>query len=114
MRIEPRSRLIENGDLRALHQDFGKPEPLPHAAREGAHALVREFGKPDAIETSGDLLFPLRLLKPDQPRGITKVIRGRELIVKADRVGQITNPALDRERLPAPGATQSGGTAPRT
>src|SRR6202522_1568291 len=48
VRIEPRCRLVENGDLRALHEDFGKPEALAHAAGEGADALVGGFGKADA------------------------------------------------------------------
>src|SRR6478609_6430252 len=41
MRIEPRCRLVEDGDLRAFHEDLGEPEPLTHAARKGADAFVR-------------------------------------------------------------------------
>jgi hypothetical protein len=40
LRIEAGGRLVEDGDLRLFHQDFGKPEPLAHAAREGGDALV--------------------------------------------------------------------------
>ena len=71
MGIEPRCRLVKDGDLRAFHHDFGEPEPLPHAAREGVDPLVREFGEPDAVERGGDPLFPLHGAKPDQPRGVT-------------------------------------------
>ena len=41
LRIEARRRLVEDRDLRLLHQDLGKPEPLAHAAREGADPFVR-------------------------------------------------------------------------
>ncbi len=99
VRIESGGRLVEDRDLRALHQDFGKAEPLTHAAREGGHALVGEFGQADAVERLGDTLFPLERTKPDQPRGIAQIVGGRELVVEADRVGHIADAALHRERL---------------
>src|SRR5580700_409640 len=40
VRIEARGRLVEDGDLRAFHQNFGKAETLPHAAGEGGDTLV--------------------------------------------------------------------------
>ena len=54
MRIETRRRLVEDGDLRVFHQDFGKPEPLAHAARKSADALVGEVREPDLIERGRD------------------------------------------------------------
>ena len=99
MRIEPRRRLVEDGDLRALHQDFGQAEPLPHAAREGADALVGDFGKADPLERVGDALLALGEAKADQPRGVAQIIGGGEIVVEADRVGQIADAPLDRKRL---------------
>src|SRR5690349_18222993 len=32
LRIEPGGRLVQNGDLRILHENLGEPKPLPHAA----------------------------------------------------------------------------------
>ena len=99
MRIETRRRLVEDGDLRALHQDFGKAEPLPHAAREGGDALVGEFGKPDPLDRVGDALLALGEAKADQARGIAQIVGGGEIVIEADRVRQIADAALDRERL---------------
>ena len=48
LRIEPGGRLVEDGDLGALDHDLGKPQPLPHAARECRHPLVGDFEQPDA------------------------------------------------------------------
>ena len=99
LRIEARRRLVEDRDLRALHQDFGKPEPLPHAAREGADALVGNIGKTDPLERVGDALLALGEAKADQPRGVAQIVGGGEIVVEADGVGQIADPPLDRERL---------------
>ena len=99
LRVETRRRLVEDRDLRVLHQDFGKPEPLAHAAREGRDALVRHVGEPDMRERSLDLLLALRAIEPHQPRGVAQILGGGEIVVEADLVGQIADPALDRERL---------------
>ena len=50
LRIETRGGLVEDGDLGFLHQDFGEPQPLAHAAREGGDALVRHLGEADMLE----------------------------------------------------------------
>ena len=47
LRIETGGRLVEDRDLRILHQDFGEAEPLPHAARERLDALVGDVGQAD-------------------------------------------------------------------
>src|SRR5262249_48223724 len=99
MRIETRGWLVENGDLRALHYDLGKPEPLAHATREGADRLVGEFREPGALERSSDPLFPLHRAESDQPRGVTQIIRRGHIVVEANGVRQIADTALDRKRL---------------
>ena len=63
LRIEAGGRLVEDRDLRVLHQDLGEPEPLAHAAREGRDALVDDVGEPDMRERSRDLLLALRALE---------------------------------------------------
>ena len=50
LRIEAGGRLVEDRDLRVLHQDFGKAEPLPHAARERRDPLVGDVVQPDVVE----------------------------------------------------------------
>ena len=37
--------------------------------------------------------------KPDQARRVAQIVGGGEVVVEADLIGQIANPALDRERL---------------
>ena len=52
--------------------------------RSSAAAIrLRALGRPEA----------------DQPRGVAQIVGGRQVVVEADRVGQIADPALDRERL---------------
>ena len=58
LRIETGGRLVENGDLGLLHQDFGKPEPLAHAARKRRDPLVGDVGEPHARERRGDAAAP--------------------------------------------------------
>src|SRR5580698_3002468 len=99
VRIEAGGRLIEDGDLRALHQNFGKAETLPHAAREGGDALIGKLGKSDPLNRVGDALLAFGEAKADQAGGIAQVIGSGEVVIKADRVGQIADAALDRERL---------------
>jgi hypothetical protein len=77
----------------------GSAETLPHAAREGGDALVGKFGKPDPLDRVGDALLALGEAKADQARGVAQVIGGGEVVIKTDRVRQIADAALDRERL---------------
>ena len=99
MRVEPRRRLVQDGDLRALHQDFRKPEALAHAAGEGRDAFVGCLGKANAVDRVSDPFFALVFSKAYQAGGVTKIIGGGHLIVEADRIGQITNPTFDRKWL---------------
>ena len=64
VRIETRCRLVENGDLRAFHQDLGEAQPLTHAARERADAVFGDLGQADARERGGDPFLPFGALKP--------------------------------------------------
>src|SRR5579883_952844 len=99
LRIETGCRLVENGDLRALHQDFGKAEPLPHAAREGADSFLRHVGQANAIESLRDAFFALEDTKSYQAGGVAQVIGCGKPIIEADRVRHIAHPPLHRERL---------------
>ena len=64
-----------------------------------ADALVRHIGEPDMVERRPDPLLALAALDAHQPRGVAQVLGGGEIVVEADLVGQIADPALDRERL---------------
>ena len=50
LRIEAGGRLVQDRDLGVLHQDFGEPEPLAHAAREGVDRLVGNLLQADMVE----------------------------------------------------------------
>ncbi len=99
LRVETGGRLVEDRDLRLLHQDFGEAQPLPHAAREGRDALVGDIQEPDMPERGVNPLLALLAIEPHQPRRVTQVLGGAEVVVEADRVGQVADPALHRERL---------------
>ena len=99
LRIEPGRRLVQDGDGDVLHQDFGKPEPLAHAARVRADPVAGDLGKIDALERIGDARLALRLGEADQPRGVAQIVARAEIIVEADRIRQVADPALDRERF---------------
>ena len=57
------------------------------------------IGEADPLERVGDPLLAFGVPKADQPRGVAQIVGGGEIVVEADRVGQIADPALDRERL---------------
>ena len=73
MRIEPRGGLVENRDLRALHQDFREPKALAHAAGEGRDAFVGGFG--EALGEDGEQIA--RAL--GRSDGATKVLLHRAI-----------------------------------
>ena len=98
LRIEPRGRLVENGDLGLLDDDLGQSEPLAHAARKRRDALFGDIGQPHPRQRRRDAPLPFVKGKPHQLRGIGQVLDGGEVVVEADRVGQIADPALDLER----------------
>ena len=65
-----------------------------------ATRLSATSGQPDVLERRLDPLLALaRGVKADQARRVAHVVGGGEVVVEADRVGQIADPALDRERL---------------
>ena len=99
LRIETGGRLIEDRDLRLLHEDFGKCEPLPHAARECLHAVVGNVGKPDVSKRRGDLLLALLSFEPDQARDIAQVVGRGEIVVEADLIGHIADATFHDQRL---------------
>ena len=99
VRVEPGCRLVENGDLRALHEDFGQAEALSHAAGEGADAFVGGFGEADPLERVGYAFLAFVLFEADQAGSVTQIVGSGQLIVEADRIRQITDPAFDRKRL---------------
>ena len=96
----PGGRLVEDRDLRVLHQDFGKAEPLAHAAREGLDPLVGDVRQSDMRRASA-LIFSSRsaAVEPDQARGVAQIVGRGEIVVEADLVGQIADAALHLQRL---------------
>ena len=56
--------------------------------------------KTDMIEGLRDLRFALVSTEPHQPRGVAHIVGGREIVIEADLVRQVTDPPFDRERLP--------------
>src|SRR5262249_29697745 len=99
LRIEARRRFVEDRDLRLFHEDFGEPEPLAHAAREGADPVVRHVGGSHVPERRFDFLLALGAFEPHQPRGVAQILRRGEVVVEADLVGQVADLALHRQRL---------------
>src|SRR5262249_38748560 len=77
-------------------------EPLAHAARKGADALVCNLGEPDMAERRLDFLLALSAFQSHQPRGVAQILRRGEIIVEADLVGQVADPTLHRQRLAHP------------
>ncbi len=61
--------------------------------------VVDDVGEPDMGERRLDLLLALGRFEADQPRGVAQIVGGREIVVEADLVGQIADPALHRQRL---------------
>src|ERR1700704_2150918 len=100
LRVEARGRLVEDRNLRVLHQDLGEPGALAHAAREGLSPLVDHVREPDMDERVVDPPLALGSIQSDEPRGVAHIVGRAEIVIEADLVGQIADPAFDRERLP--------------
>ena len=99
MRVERGGRLVEDRDLRPLHQDLGEPEALAHALREGADPRPADIGEPDPFERCGKARVDLVARQSGEPGGIGQVVARRKPVVEADLVGQVADPPLDFERL---------------
>src|SRR6476661_8041376 len=50
-------------------------------------------------QRGGDLVLALAALDSHQPRGVAEILGGGQVIVEADLIGQITDPALHGEGL---------------
>ena len=107
--IEAGCRLIEDRDLGLLHHDLGKAEPLAHAARKRADPLVGNVIEAYARERGADALPAFRRRDAHQARRIGQVLGRRHVVVEADLIGQIPDPALDRERLAHRVVTEHAG-----
>ena len=79
VRIEPRRRLVEDGDLRALHQNLGKPEALPHAAENVATRLSADSERPTRRSASAMRFSRSACSNADQARGVAQIVGRREL-----------------------------------
>ena len=86
LRIEAGRGFVKNGDLRALHDDLGKAEPLAHTARERAHTLVGNVSKLHALKCAQDPALALRCRETHQPRRVGEVLGRGQVIIKPDRV----------------------------
>ena len=60
-RIEPAHRLVEDEELRIVHERGGEAGALEHALREAAHRAIDRVGDPDALERRLD---PAREVRP--------------------------------------------------
>ena len=98
LRIQPRGRFVENGNLGLLDDDFRQSKPLPHAARERRQPPVGDLGQPHPRQRRRDSLRPLREGQAHQFCGISQVLDRGEVVVESDGVGQIADPALDHQR----------------
>ena len=86
--------------LRVFHQDLGEAEPLAHAARKRRQpGRGRHRASPTRIIALSKRSSISRRGRPGKPPGIGEIIARREAVVKADRIGQVADPALDFERL---------------
>ena len=61
--------------------------------------LSANSARPTRSSAVGDPLLAFGLREADQPRGVAQIIGRGEIVVEADRIGQIADTALDRERL---------------
>src|SRR5579872_1078199 len=99
LRIEAAGRLVENGEARPLHQDFGDGEALAHAARISLDPLLRRLGEAHAFQRFGDARISLAAWQADEPGDVAQIGGAGEIVVEAELIGHIAGAALDFERL---------------
>src|SRR5262249_36295264 len=92
--IDARRRLIEQKQLRRMHDAGRKREPLLPAARELAGELIGTIREAEARER----LLDRRAPAPEriEPRDELEVLADRQVLVIAEALGHIAGLALDR------------------
>ena len=111
--IQPRHGLVEDDELRVVHEGLGDPSSLHHPLREAPHGDVGGPREPDAFEKGSRAFAPRRGRKAEQPSRVVHVFGGRQVIVEVGMFGQVAHSIApgsvverrseDRTPLPRPG-----------
>src|SRR6185437_1033579 len=99
LRVEAGGRLVEDRDLGALHDHFGKSQAALHAMRVGADAIVADLGEAHAPQTIAESILDLLARNAGKLRGVAEILPRREIVVETNRIRQVADMALDLERL---------------
>ena len=93
-RVQAIRGFVEHQQPRPRQQRGRQPEPLPHAEREAAHAVVGDIGQADLIERIAD---PVGAVAPQAGQRVEVLARG-ERGIQARAVDEPRDPVRQRER----------------
>jgi hypothetical protein len=94
-RVQARSGLIEEEDLRVVQQAPCDRTLLPHALGKAANGLVALLPEAEHFQVVLDLATQLRLIQVVQTPVEPEVLVGTERVVHTRRLGQQPHPAAD-------------------
>ena len=98
-RVDRGRRFVEDQDVGVLDERVGDPEPLAHAARVRPDLVAAAIREADLAEDLVDRLLRGLAVEPVEVRGIAQVGAAGHVVVEADRIGQVTDPAFDLARI---------------
>ena len=94
-RVDGGRRLVEDEDVRRLHQRVRDAEALLHAARVRLDAVVGTVGQTDLLEDLVHRGLGLATFEPVEAGRVAQVLAAGEAAVEADGVGEVADPTLD-------------------
>ena len=115
-RVEPVGRLVEQQQVRVVHQRLGQLDPLLHAGRVAADLPVALLVEADVAQRLGGALAGGRPRQPAHPGHVGDELGGGQVGRQAVVLGHVADPGADlprrrpsgRGRAPGPGRSVGG------
>ena len=98
-RVDRGRRFVEDQDVGVLDECVGDPEPLAHAARVRPDLVAAAIREADLAEDLVDRLLRGLAVQPVEARGVAQVRAAGHVVVEADGIGQVADPAFDLARI---------------
>ena len=87
LRVDADGGLVEQQNLRAVHDAAGEVEAALHAAAEARHGFAGAVGKADEVEHFLDAVAKRGAVHPVRAAPVGEVLGGGEIVVERDVLG---------------------------
>jgi hypothetical protein len=113
LRVEARGGLVEEDDLRLVHQRPHDGQLLPHALAEAADGLVFAASEAEALEVTERARPRRGLVDLVEPHEEAQVLAGGEALVEAGLLREEPHPLPQPRPVVAPQGQPAHGAPPR-